>query len=384
MAAFLRRFFIVFAILGALRLALPMLVEAYVNSTIDGLEGYDGEIVDLDMNLWRGAYEIEGLRLVKEGAPPEAEPFAEVRRIDLSIQWAALLRGQVVGEVVCHHPVVSFVNVPPGEDAGEETPPPEAEQTGEGATWTERLDQLFPFRINRFVVRDGEIRWTEAGEEPVDFYMTDFFAEALNISNVRGKAEEEVLLAEVEAAGRPFGAGEFEGRIRFDPLAERLRFELDATVRHVDVLNLNDFFQAYGTVDAEAGVFSAYAEFAASDGRVRGYVKPLFENLALLRFGEIDGPEDALELFWEGMVAIASEILTNPPEDRLGTRIVLEGRTDQANADVFQVVGALLRNAFIAALRPAIDESVELRDLEIVVEESGEPGAETDDRAEER
>lgn len=370
--SFARRFFIVLAVLAVIRLLLPYALKAYVNRTIDDLEGYEGEISSLDLNLWRGAYEIEGLVIRKADADPDADPFVRVRKLDLEIQWSALFTGRVVGEVVCHHPLLNFRTKAageegPGEGGGEE-------QTGAGATWTTRLDQLFPFRINRFVIRDGEIRWREEGEDPVDLYMTDFYLEALNVSNVRGESKEEVLLAEIEAAGRPFGTGEFEARLRFDPLADPLRFELDAAVRKVDVIDLNDFLEAYGSLDAEAGTFSAYSEFAASDGRVEGYVKPLFEGLEVLSFSEVDDPGDALELLWEGMVSIAAEVFTNPPTNRLATKVALEGRTDQPNTDVFAAVGSLLRNAFIAALRPAIDDTVDLHDLDIVVPEAGEEG----------
>jgi len=368
MFSFARRFLIVLAVLGSVRLALPAGVRAYVNRTIGDLEGYEGEIDDLDLNLWRGAYEIEGLTLRKAAGNP-GEPFAKVRRIDLSVQWAALLHGKLAGEAICLHPTVSFVNVPRDEGA---VP---AEQTGAEVTWAERLDRLFPFDVNRFVVRDGEIRYRQEGDAPVDLYMTDLYVEALNISNVRRESEEQVLLSEVEAAGRPFGTGEFEARLRFDPLAHPLRFELDAALREIDVVNLNDFFAAYGDLDAESGSFSAYAEFAVSDGQIEGYVKPLFENLELVSFSELDSPAEALEVLWDGMVSVASQILTNQPTERLATRVVLRGQTDEAGADLFQIVGSLLRNAFIVALRPALDDTVELRDLEIVVEESGASGS---------
>lgn len=139
-------------------------------------------------------------------------------------------------------------------------------------------------------------------------------------------------------------------------------------MREVPLTDLNDFLRAYGSVDAEGGSLSVYSEFAASDGRVRGYVKPLLENVQIFRFAEIDDPGDALEALWEGFVSLATEILENQPHDRLATVITLEGSFDSPETDVWTVVASVLRNGFIAALRPALDDSVELRGLEIVAE----------------
>jgi hypothetical protein len=135
-----------------------------------------------------------------------------VQRLDLSLTWAGCAHGKLVGEAVLHHPVVSFVA---GETQAES-------QTGEGPSWASRLDALFPFRIERFVLRDGEVRFkSEKTDPPVDLYVDDLYLEAHNLTNVRGKGAGGLLPAEVEAAGRPFGTGELEARLRFDPLAER-------------------------------------------------------------------------------------------------------------------------------------------------------------------
>jgi hypothetical protein len=364
-----RTYACVLALVVGVRALLPIVLRAYVNRVLDGTEGYVGRIGDVDIDLWRGAYDVERIELVKPGSDAD-DPFLRVQRLDVEVEWPALLRGSVVAEATLHHPIVTFVSARSGEDS----------QTGEESSWAERLDALLPFRLERFVIRDGEVRFVaETTEPPVDLYMTDFYLEALNLSNIRDKETDEVLLAQVEAAGRPFGTGEFEARLRLDPLADPARFELDASLARIQLIDLNDFLRAYGSVDAESGTFEMYSEFAASDGYVEGYVKTLFEEVQLLSFREIDGPEDALEAFWEGLLAIGSELFENQPRDRLATRVPLRGRLDDVRTAPLAVLGNLLRNAFVAALRPAIDESIELKDLEIVVPEAGAKGRDAPD-----
>lgn len=351
---FIRTFMVVFSLLLALRVALPSIVHRYVSRVLDNTKGYSGTIGGLDLNLWRGAYELKDVELYREGGTFE-RPFVVVERSDLSVQWAGLLRGRFVAEIVLHQPRIEFVSEGSGSQA----------QTGEEVSWGERLGKLVPFQIDRFVMRDAEVRFTHRGiDPPVDLFVTDAFLEILNLTNERLPGAEQGFMAEAEAAGRPFGTGEFEARLQFDALAELPRFELDAVLRGIEMIELNDFLQAYGNVDAEGGTLEMFAEFAASDGEIEGYVKTLVEDLELVRLDEIENPLDALQTLWEGFVALSAELLENQPHGRLALRVPVRGQLGATRTDLVSVVGSLLRNAFVAALRPAIDDSIELGDLE--------------------
>jgi hypothetical protein len=347
-------FLAIAALLVLLRAALPYGVRSYVLKVLNDLPEYQATIEDLDLNLWRGAYEIEGLVIdkVRGGRP---EPFLEVRWVDLSIDWAGLMHGQLVGEIGLHQPALHAA-LAGGEGRTE---------TGTLPSWPEYARRLFPFRIDRFTVRDGDLQLENlTSEPPVDLFLSDFYLEVLNLTNVRDLSVP--MVAQAEAAGRPLGIGELEIALRFDPLAEPSTFDLDAEIREIPVVELNDFLQAYGNVDAESGTFSAFAEFAARDGRIEGYVKTLFEDLQLFTFGEIEDPGDALEFLWEGLLDVAAEVIENQAYDRLATKVPLRGELGDARADLLATVIGLLRNAIVAALRPAIDDSIELEGLEIV------------------
>lgn len=381
----LRAFLLVLMVLATIRALLPVLLRPYVTSVLTRGANLRCSIERVDLNLWRGAFELEGVRL-EQVLDGESLPFAEAQRLDLSLQWAGLWRGRLVCELELHHPCLWFrdsfeaqsgketpESAPPGEGGGDVpgSDGPESEAWG----WSERLDALFPFRIERLAMRDGELRFESSATDPqTDLYMTDVYLELLNLTNIRDRDSEDVLLAEAELAGRPLGTGEFECRMRFDPLARLPRFELDAALRKVPLTDLNDFLRAYGSVDAERGVLAVFAEFAVSDGEVDGYVKALLEDVQLLRFREIESPGDALEALWEGFVDLGAEVFENQPRDRLAARIPVRGKFSSSEADLMSAVGSVLRNAFVMALRPALDESIELRDLDVEVEGAGAQG----------
>ncbi|HKU44662.1 MAG TPA: hypothetical protein VJR89_41165, partial [Polyangiales bacterium] len=74
---------VVVVLLVGARLALPYVVLRYVNKTLDELPGYSGSVADIDISLWRGAYQIKGLRVVKTGGHVPV-PFVSAWLIDLS------------------------------------------------------------------------------------------------------------------------------------------------------------------------------------------------------------------------------------------------------------------------------------------------------------
>ena len=100
--------FVVVAVLVAARLALPYVVKDYVNRKLASLEAYDGHVDDIDIHLWRGAYSIDGLEIVKTGASRPVT-FFKADRIDLSVEWRSLARGKVVSEAVFLAPEINLV-----------------------------------------------------------------------------------------------------------------------------------------------------------------------------------------------------------------------------------------------------------------------------------
>ena len=79
----------------AVRLALQPIVLREANARLMALEAYDGHVDDIDLALWRGAYRIDGIRIVKTGAG-QPTPFFSGDRIELlgrMAQPAARLAG---------------------------------------------------------------------------------------------------------------------------------------------------------------------------------------------------------------------------------------------------------------------------------------------------
>src|SRR5690606_1587008 len=152
-------------VLVGVRLALPFALERYVDHVLDRVPDYAASIEGLEVNLWRGAYEIEGLDVLKVDGGVEA-PLFEAARVDLAVDWRNLLRGRVVGELDLLRPVLNVVT---SADEG-------VAQTGKDRDWGARIEALYPFRIERLVVRDGVLMLRMEQFEPtVDVFVEDVF-----------------------------------------------------------------------------------------------------------------------------------------------------------------------------------------------------------------
>src|ERR1035438_9047953 len=94
--------------LVAFRLYLPTLILNKANSTLAKIPGYYGHIDGVDIHLWRGAYSIEGLELLKKDGDVPV-PFVRVESIDFSLAWIPLFHGNLSGEVDLEQPKLNFV-----------------------------------------------------------------------------------------------------------------------------------------------------------------------------------------------------------------------------------------------------------------------------------
>ena len=353
-------------LLVGVRIALPHVVLHYANRTLAEIPDYHGVITDVDLAIWRGAYQIEGIDIVKTGGEVPV-PFFSCPEIDFSVEWKALFDGALVGEIDFRRPVVNLV-------AG---PTEEKTQAPVDSRWQDKIQELFPLEINRFEMHDGTVHYRDFHSTPkVDVPIDDVHVLATNLTNSRDLSE--TLVAKIEAEGRPLGDARLEFDLDVDPYAKDPTFELRAKLEEVDLRKLNDFLHAYGGFDAEKGKLGVYSELAASDGAFTGYVKPLILDLDIVDLREDEGP---LQVAWESLVAAVSLIFRNLPRNQFGTKVEFSGRFDRPEYSVWSVIGQIFRNAFIQALSPSLEGEVDLGDARKAGREQqdGESTEEEDD-----
>lgn len=334
-------------ILVAGRLILPTIILHYANKTLAHMEGYYGHINDIDLALYRGAYQVDDFYLNKvDSATHEETEFMAVKRIDLSIEWRALFRGKLVGELEFNTGKLIFTR--------------NKTELGQVARDTndfrKLLKDFMPLKVNKFEIHNSSIHYIDETSSPVvDVALSNTHILATNLTNAEKK--ENVLPSDIKAEAMAYG-GTLDFNMRLDPLSKKALFDMDARLQNTDLRQLNDFFKAYGNFDVNRGTLGLYTEFAAKDGNFKGYVKPLVKELDVL------GPEDRedtyLQKLWEGIVGTAGVIFKNPKKEQVGTKVPIEGSFQNPDIANLEAVWELIRNAFIQALVPAIDQQIDI------------------------
>ena len=326
----------------AARIAMVPALLFYVNRTLDRDPRFDGQVDDIDVNLWRGAYAVRGVRL-DQTAGGASTPLLELDTLDLSVQWGALLAGEIVGEVKVVRPKVTFVDA---EGTGND-------QTGADGPWLKVLTDLFPFRLNRVTIEDASVFLrSERGDTPVEVHVSGIHGTLDDLANVRESTAP--LVTTLNAEGKVMEQADFEVKLELDPTSYRPTFNLAFRMLDLDLTLINGIARTYGGVDFEGGRFDLVLEAEADAGLVEGSVKPLFRNLKVFTLDGDVAKDDPLNSAWQLVVGLTGELLENQARDQFGT--VVDFSLDGGGLDlsVIDVVGNVLRNAFVQALLPKL------------------------------
>lgn len=336
---------VLIAVLIIIRLLLPGIVKKYVNKSLASIPGYYGQVEDIDISLWRGAYVIEGLYLNTVEAQTQI-PFLNFPEIDISVEWKSLFNGKIVSEIILYSPEVTYVL----EDQ-EAT-----DQEVSLSDWTAVLTDLVPLEINHFKIHNGKIGIAQVTTDPVlDLYMDQIEFTADNLRNVVQK--ELILPSTMQGSGLSIGGGKFDLDGGINLIKTIPDLNIDFELIGADVTAVNDFAKHYGGIDFEKGTVNMYGEIAIADSYLKGYIKPLLEE------GKLIGESDSfLSTLWEGFVGFFKFILKNKETNTLATKVPLEGNLDNVEAGVWPTVINIFKNGWIQAFQENVDQDIEFND----------------------
>lgn len=340
-------------LLVCIRLALPYILKTYVNRQLNASNGYGGSIGAVTVHLWRGAYSVHDIHIVKKDGQVST-PLFSTSVLDLSLQWSELIHGKLVSEILMVSPSLNFISGPTKEQS----------QSGTENNWNDTLESLVPFKINSLIVTNGQVHFQNPySSPPVDIYMTQAFIVATNLTNSR--EIKQALPAGIQATGKTLGEGRFNFQCNLNPFASTPTFQFSGSLTNVDLTQLNSFLRAYGKFDVARGNFDFFASFAAADDKYDGYIKVLFQNLKVFQWQK-ERQKDALQIFWQAIVGTVATLLKNQPHDQLATKIPITGAFKQSDVHVWPTIQTLLRNAFVRALVPKVDEHVNIENAKNV------------------
>lgn len=333
---------IVLVVLIAARVALPYVLRSAINKRLNNIPDYGGHVTSVSVSLYRGAYHLSGLEIMKRNGQVQ-EPFFSGKDIDFSLAWRELFHGRVVSDIYLDQPKLNFIK---GATA-------ESSQLAADRRWQDVITDIFPIDINYLKITDGTLRYVNHASTPqVDIRVEHTLAIATGLRNRAGGNQDE-LPANISLRGVTIGNGKLHIDSQAEPLAAQPHFLLRLELEDVSLPALNEFLRAYGNIDVSAGVFKGYLEMTAHNGRYSGYFKPLFQHVD---FSAVPGESRPLgREIWEVLVHGIAVIFRNHHKEQVATRIPFSGEFGNMDVGVWQTFVNLARNGFIQALPEKLD-----------------------------
>ena len=332
---------VIAAILIVAHTYLAIWVRDYVNRKLSEIPGYRAHVQAVTLHLWRGAYQIHNIDIKKtSGKVPE--PFFSAPLVDLSVQWHALLfEHAAVGNIEIHRAKMNIVNGPTRD----------TKQTDVDAPWADKIKQLYPLKINRFAVHNGEIHYRDStlvAAEDIPFDRVEMVGTNFTNSKKLSKS----LIADIRIEGRPMRAGDARAQISLDPYAKAPTFAANLEVKELPVTRLNEFAQAHGGFTFKEGTFLMAMEASSRNGVYQGYIEPVFDHMVIFNEQSLQNPG---KFVWEAILGALTEIVRNHPKDRFGTKVPFSGTFEHPNPDVFATISNAFRNAFVQAFEGKLE-----------------------------
>ena len=330
---------------------LAIWVRDYVNRKLSEIPGYRARIGAVTLHLWRGAYQIHNID-IKKSSGDVPVPFFYAPLVDLNVQWKALIfEHALVGEIEMYRAKMNLVN---GRTE-------RSRQAPVDEPWAQKIKQLYPLKINRFAVFDGELHYRDFSRTPkVDIVADHVQMVGTNLTN--SKKLSKTLIADIRMEGRPLRTGDARVQISLDPYARNPTFALNVEAKDIPLVKLNDVAKAYGGFTFEQGTFRMAMQAMAEHGAYHGYVEPLFDHMTIFNPAHADNP---LTIVWEAILEGVTRIVRNYSKDRFATKVPFSGTFEAPRPDIISTVFNAFRNAFVKVFEGKIEnENVKLPKVE--------------------
>jgi len=333
-----------------IRMALPSICKYAINWTLENkIESYQGHIQDFDLALWRGAYQVEGLKIWKKTVGPE-HPLLAVKKTDISLAWRALWHGRLLGDLRIDGLKANFTD---SENK-------KKQQFGtEEKNWQDAINALVPIDLESLVVTNSSVHFTNRDfKVPVDIYVDQINAQAKNLRNMDNKKE--LLPSSLHVRGQLLSEAAFNLNGGINLVRKPLALDIQAELKKVRLKKFNPFFMAYGPFSFENGVFSFYSEVAANKNKIKGYFKPFFADIKMTSPHEhyVSLPHALNEL----ALGTTNFIFRNSNQ-KVATKFDFEGDFHEPDVQKWRAFWLSLKNAFVKPLQENIEKNIQIRDV---------------------
>jgi hypothetical protein len=207
-----------------------------------------------------------------------------------------------------------------------------------------------PVEVQSLRLVDGNLGLvTPVKDRRVRLFVNGANLDVTNVSTGFRKGPVQVALT-----GHFMGSGATRGSATFRDVRKGPDFNLKLAVEGASLPAMNDLLRAYGKLDVAQGSFSAYTEIKVHDGRIDGYLKPLFKDVQVYDPRQ-DEKKPVLKKLYEKVVGGVAHVLENHKREEVATVADLSGTISDPNTSTWEIIVRLVSNAFVKAILPGFE-----------------------------
>ena len=258
---------IVIAAAVIVSIALDPFVRARVEQTMNrSLKGYHTSLGHAHVSLLSGALSLSDLTIIQDAHP--SPPVGHIPYLRISIEWRALLGWHVVADCLINQPAI-HINLPQLSSEAKGKVP--IRQRG----WQDALQNIYPFKINRFRVHDGALTYIDTDpNRPLQFVHLNIVAG--NIRNIESPNDPFPSTITADTMVFETGHASIDGRANFlskpDP-SLRITYQLnhvplaalEPAIKRVNLTLTGGRFASDGTVEYSPTVKRVEVRHATAD-----------------------------------------------------------------------------------------------------------------------
>jgi hypothetical protein len=230
------------------------------------------------------------------------------------------------------------------------TAPAEKERGKEVVRAAKNPEPAMAVEIQRLRLIDGNLGLiTPAKDRRVRVYLGNANLDVTNISSGFRQGPAKVTLR-----SNFNGGGSVHGTATFRNPGKGPDFNLAIEVVGASLPSINDLLRAYGKFDVAKGTFSVYSQIRVHDGRIDGYVKPLFQDVQVYS-PQQDKDKPVLKKLYEKVVGGVAHLLENHPREQVATVADISGPISNPHTSTWDVIVNLVSNAFVKAILPGFE-----------------------------
>jgi hypothetical protein len=342
---------VLFGFLIVARALAPVVVASEINRQLDKLNGIDGHVETVDLNILAGGYSLNNLSLFLQENKTDV-PTVYLESVDLSILWSAIFRGEIVAEAHVIGAELSFTDKL-GTQNGL------TDEVKQSETWLTLIDFASPINIDVVTIQNSSLRlYSLEGEETRESFISNINGEINNITNSRSFTGDKI--AQFDLTGSIMGKASTKLYGSLDPDSKKPTFDINLQMEKLNIVQLDTVVDTYTPVDIEDGTVDVALEIKATNGAVKGYLKAgVYEPNIFSWKEDIERDDDGiLTGIFEGLSDLIVNIFESGNRDLVAINLAIEGELDDPNVSTLDAIVSLFYNAFIQEYDIKLEDSV--------------------------